>query len=257
MRGMDADTVQRLLDLNRQFYQTFALHFSATRQRLQPGVMRILDRLQPGEQTAVGGFRPAGAVLNLLELGCGNGKLAREIAARGFHGDYVGVDLTPHFLQTAGESLEGRSGFMFLQSDLSEPDWDHPLPHRAYDAILAFAVLHHLPGETIRRKVLERARALISPGGRFYLSAWQPLNSQRLRSRLQPWKAIGLAEGQVDPGDILIDWRQGGEGLRYVHVYSQSELERLAATAGYEVEETFYSDGEGGRLGIYQIWKVV
>jgi hypothetical protein len=35
-------TISLLLDLNRQFYQTFAIPFSATRHRLQPGVLRIL-----------------------------------------------------------------------------------------------------------------------------------------------------------------------------------------------------------------------
>ena len=44
---MNPTTLSRLLDLNRQFYQAFALPFSATRQRLQPGVLRILEEHQP------------------------------------------------------------------------------------------------------------------------------------------------------------------------------------------------------------------
>jgi hypothetical protein len=42
---MNPTTLSRLLDLNRQFYQTFALPFSATRQRLQPGVRHVLASL--------------------------------------------------------------------------------------------------------------------------------------------------------------------------------------------------------------------
>jgi hypothetical protein len=45
---VNANTVNRLIQLNDQFYQTFALQFSLTRQRLQPGVHKILnDGLSP------------------------------------------------------------------------------------------------------------------------------------------------------------------------------------------------------------------
>ena len=64
---MDSDTIQRLLALNYQFYQTFAAPFSATRQRLQPGVLRLLPAIP---ETA-----------RLLDLGCGNGELARQLHA--------------------------------------------------------------------------------------------------------------------------------------------------------------------------------
>jgi len=56
---VDSNTVNRLIELNRQFYQTFAGAFSATRQRIQPGVRRQIEQL------------PANA--RLLDLGCGNG----------------------------------------------------------------------------------------------------------------------------------------------------------------------------------------
>ena len=58
----------------------------------------------------------------------------------------------------------------------------------------------------------------------------------------------------MDPGDYLLDWRSGGQGLRYVHHFSREELGALAAAYGFEVVETFESDGEGGRLGLYGVW---
>ncbi len=59
----------------------------------------------------------------------------------------------------------------------------------------------------------------------------------------------------MDPGDYLLDWRRGGEGLRYVHHFSPEELAELAAETGFRVLETFWSDGEGGNLGLYQVWE--
>jgi hypothetical protein len=43
--------------------------------------------------------------------------------------------------------------------------------------------------------------------------------------------------------------------LRYVHHFSETELEQLAEAAGFEVIESFLSDGENNRLGLYQVWQ--
>ncbi|OGO26461.1 MAG: hypothetical protein A2136_05990 [Chloroflexi bacterium RBG_16_54_11] len=106
-------------------------------------------------------------------------------------------------------------------------------------------------------QVLSKVRSLLLQGGRFIHSEWQFLNSPRLKARVQPWEVIDLSESDVDPGDYLLDWRQGGQSLRYVHHFSQTELERLAGAAGFEVIESFLSDGKNGRLGLYQVWEFV
>jgi hypothetical protein len=61
----------------------------------------------------------------------------------------------------------------------------------------------------------------------------------------------------VDAGDYLLDWRSGGEGLRYVHHFDEAELQGLAERSGFQIDETFYSDGETGNLGLYEIWKSI
>jgi len=96
---------------------------------------------------------------------------------------------------------------------------------------------------------------MLCSSGRLALSVWQFLNSKRLRDRLQAWEQVGLTLEQVDAGDYLLDWREGGFGLRYVHYFTPEELASLAHECGYTVQKTFYSDGEGGALGLYQIWE--
>jgi hypothetical protein len=61
----------------------------------------------------------------------------------------------------------------------------------------------------------------------------------------------------VDDGDYLLDWRSGGEGLRYAHQFSAEELAGLAGQVQMKVEAEFLSDGENGRLGLYQLWRGV
>ncbi len=240
---VDDKTAACLIDLNRRFYQTFALQFSATRQRLQPGVIRVVEQISSQE--------------NILDLGCGNGELGKELLRRGHKGYYVGLDSTAEFLKIAQENLPQTTSITFLQRDLSNPNWDDDLPLPEFDLILAFAVLHHIPGTFLRKQLLKKINALLSQNGRFIHSEWQFLNSARLRDRIQPWDRIGLDSNQVDAGDHLIDWRRGGQGLRYVHSFNSNELASLAKDSGFDILETFTSDGKGGNLGLYQIWKRV
>ncbi len=236
---MEPEIQARLTAINHQFYQSFAEPFSATRGRLQPGVLKVLESL------------PLEA--RLLDLGCGNGNLARALQRRGHQGLYVGLDFSAALLEETGQILGAR--FTFLEADLTAPGWDAALPEGSFDAVLAFAVLHHLPGASLRQAVLERVRARLAPGGRLIHSSWQFLNSDRLRARIQPWARAGLTGEEVDPGDYLLDWRRGGSGLRYVHHFNPDELAELAAETGFRVLESFLSDGEGGNLGLYQVWE--
>jgi hypothetical protein len=109
----------------------------------------------------------------------------------------------------------------------------------------------------LRRQLLRQVHARLAAGGSFIHSEWQFLNSERLRARIQPWREVGLNPSDVDPDDYLLDWRQDGYGLRYVHHFSLKELEELAEETGFMIQETFCSDGEGGNLGLYQVWEPI
>jgi SAM-dependent methyltransferase len=242
---MEPAVAEQLLALNHQFYQTFAGQFSATRQRLQPGVQRILASLPP--------------TVDLLDLGCGNGALARALAARGHTGRYLGLDFSPSLL-SFGQAAALPANFQFQAADLGAPHWAQALPAVAGQPpacpyVLCFATLHHLPGQAQRARLLDQVHALLAPGGRLIHSNWQFLHSPRLSARLQPWEAVGLTAAAVEPGDYLLDWRSGGRGLRYVHHFSVAELAELAAATGFRVVESFLSDGASGDLGLYQTWE--
>lgn len=246
---MDSAIASQLIELNRQFYQTFGADFSATRGRIQPGVRRILDRLTGDE--------------SILDLGCGNGNFERELARRGHRAPVLGLDFSLPLLEAADSDSWGFP-VVFARADLTG-EWgavviekmitNHPsLISNRFSLITSFATLHHIPNADLRLNFCRQAAAWLQPGGRFILSNWQFLNSERLRVRIQPWSVIGLSDTEVDPGDYLLDWRSGGQGLRYVHHFDEAELAGLAEASGLRVAETFYSDGQGGKLGLYQVW---
>lgn len=236
---MQPEIAGQLLKLNHQFYQTFAEHFSATRQRLQPGVIEAVKTIPHGS--------------SLLDLGCGNGLLAAHLAKSGHTGPYIGIDSAENLIEIARAQQVPNA--RFLTGNLAAPDWDTPLAGERFDYILCFATLHHLPGKALRAHFLHKVRQLLSPDGRFIFSNWQFLNSERLKERIVPWAEIGLTEAQVDENDYLMDWRRGGQGLRYVHHYTNKELHTLADETGFQVAGIYTSDGENGNLGLYHIWQ--
>jgi len=239
--------VEQLLALNHQFYQTFALQFSATRLHLQPGVQYLLAKF------------PSNA--NILDLGCGNGELAVTLENSNFKGQYIGCDISANLLNIAKSRVQTEYQYQFLLVDLAAPGWEALLPELSYNLILCFAVLHHLPGMILRRQFLSTIHHLLINNSEkqsaFVFSVWQFLNSPRLRSRIIPWSSIGLNDDDVDIGDYLLDWRQGGQGFRYVHHFSEAELQTLANETGFSVRHSFYSDGQGGKLGLYQVWEAM
>lgn len=250
-------TTARLLDLNREFYQNFAGAFASTRRRIQPGVRRVLSTLDLEG--------------NWLDLGCGSGALALEWSAefrrRGcMRGSYLGLDFSAGLLAEAREGLPALPAGLeidFRQADLSDPGWVDTAAGRDFRGVLAFAVLHHLPGEELRVAILKAVRGLLPPGGLFIHSEWQFHNSPRLMERVLDWIVAGFNPEELEPGDTLLDWRHTlpgqpeERGLRYVHLFDRPELDQLAGLSGFEIVETFESDGEGGRLGLYQVWQAI
>lgn len=242
---MDSAVAQTLVELNRRFYADFGEAFSATRQRIQPGVRKIISRLAGNER--------------ILDLGCGNGELARALARDGFHGEYLGLDFSLPLLREAQTQPVGFPVY-FCAVNLTSPDWSLNADYCAlntgyWNLVTCFATLHHIPSRELRLNILRQVHRLLSSNGRFTHSNWQFLNSERLRRRIQPWETVGLSAAEVDEGDYLLDWRAGGSGLRYAHHFSGEELSQLAAEAGFSVEESFLSDGENGQLGLYQTWR--
>jgi tRNA (uracil-5-)-methyltransferase TRM9 len=252
-KGVKSNIVQQLLDLNRRFYTEHGSDFSATRARLQTGVLRVLESLH-GEES-------------ILDLGCGNGELARTLSRRSHHGLYLGLDFSPPLLNEA-EREAFAFPVQFIQADLVSSDWqsttheeiasgEESLRNDIYNIVFAFAVLHHIPSVELRLQIIKKIHELLKPNGIFIHSNWQFLNSPRLKARIQPWENIGLKETDVDANDYLLDWKRGGNGLRYVHHFDELELSELAKASRFEIIETFYSDGENKRLSLYQIWKAI
>src|SRR5258708_7257884 len=137
-------------DLGEWFHDTFSFRgkFRELRQRTAN-----LARLQPGEQ--------------VLDVGCGTGTLAMEVARRiGRAGRVVGVDPGTEQIARARAKAARRNIPVEFQVGVIE---QLPFPNQTFDVVFSTLMVHHLPKSLKRQGLAEIARVL-KPGGRLIIA---------------------------------------------------------------------------------------
>ena len=238
MHMMDDALALRLIALNRTFYQQAGEGFDRTRQSAWPGWWRLLPHL------------PAKRPLRVLDVGCGNGRLARFLSREGVAVQYAGVDFSPKLLDAASSALGALPG---IEWSLVEADFmtdAERLPEGSFDLVALFGVLHHTPGAA-RRAALVRALATrVAPAGVLAFSAWRFDEQPRFREHILPTPP----DMALEAGDALLDWRaEGVHAVRYCHAVSDAELDALAEAALLTPVDAYRADGHPGNLNAYRI----
>lgn len=229
---MDAETVNKLLDLNRAFYSEFSADFSDSRS---------------SERLNIEPFRSYLANdIRLLDAGCGNGRLADTLERAGYWLDYVGIDGSAELVALAEKQRAGlhKVHASFRVVDLTAPQWSKTLASAPFDVVVSLAVLHHIPSFELRGQVLRQFHDLLKLNGILVTSNWQFTRSERLRKKIIGWEKLEIEDWRLETGDYLLDWKRGGVGYRYVHLMDEPEMERLATDSGFRVVRQFYADAD-------------
>jgi len=236
---VDAETVNQLIALNREFYSRFSADFSDTRS---------------SERFNIEPFRKyLASDMRLLDAGCGNGRLAGTLERASFSLDYVGVDGSAELISLAQKKNATLRNVraQFRVVDLTTPRWNETLRDALpFDVIASLAVLHHIPSFELRANVLREIRVLLKPRGIFVMSNWRFLNNERLRKKIVDWRELMIDNRRLEPGDYLLDWKRGGTGYRYAHLVDENEVNKLANASGLQVVEQFHADNA---LNLYSI----
>lgn len=228
---MKPETAVQLLQLNQTFYQTFAGSFAQSRHEPQPGFARLLPYL-PGNG-------------RLLDVGCGNGRFGAFTA--GHWQEYVGVDFSGGLLELA----QAVPGGTFHQRNLGQAGCLDGLGQ--FESVACLAVLQHIPGFANRLRLLQEMKARLAVNGRLLLSTWQFAQNGRQARKITDWAQAGINPADLEPGDHLLTWQRGGEGLRYVCLIDEAATATLAQAAGLTILDQFHSDGKEGTLSLYTI----
>jgi SAM-dependent methyltransferase len=178
----------------------------------------------------------------VLDVGCGYGRHAMELAARGFH--VVGLDLSTPLLVRGGEEAQRRGlQINFVRGDMRELDFE-----AQFDAAYClFSTFGYFDDETNKKTIANIARAL-KPGGRVMIEI---LNRDYLITDLPTrvwWEGDGCvvleevelnyfsSRIQVNRSVVFDDGRQLEQEIS-VRAYSLHEVGKLMHAAGFRVLE--------------------
>jgi ubiquinone/menaquinone biosynthesis C-methylase UbiE len=150
----------------------------------------------------------------LVDLGCGTGRLLREIKTNFPRMKVTGLDLSPFYLAKARELLSDWSGTQLIAASATSV----PMADQSVDAALCCFLFHELPDKPRSETVREMAR-ILKPGGMAIM-----IDSIQL--------------GDEPAYDALIDYFPHAFHEPYYRHYAATDLGKLFTTAGLVLEES-------------------
>jgi ubiquinone/menaquinone biosynthesis C-methylase UbiE len=159
--------------------------------------------------------RPGGIV---LDLGCGPGREAFELAERGVR--VVGLDIASSLL---GRAHREHPVVGYVRGDMRQL----PFESESFDGVWAAASLHHLRPEEVRMSLAEVSRVL-RPNGAFY-------------SSVESGETAGTTPPL--PGDQV-------QSDRYYAFYSPGDWRQHVAAGGLVVESLNHAESDPTHLNV-------
>ena len=148
---------------------------------------------------------------NALEIGCGTGAFARQLAQRCRR--VIGIDLSAEMIRVARSRSSRIENLQFELVDAMS--WKFPQSH--FDFICSIATLHHLE----QRELLPKIKAALRPGGVFVLL--DLVASSGLTERMLDVIGLGVSSGLrlihngrlQPPPEVRKAWEQHGKHDHY------------------------------------------
>jgi len=239
---MDDETALALNRLNVEFYRTHAEAFSARRERPWSGWARLLGSVPD---------RP----LRVLDVGCGNARFGRFLAAHRRLSVYAGVDASEPLLAIARSDPPSAARVEWVAVDFVASPPDRALPRQRYDLIALFGVLHGVPGEAQRRRLLAACADRLDPDGLLVFTCWGFTADPRIAGRIEALAERGPAidTRAFEPGDHLVPWGDEGGAFRYGRDIGPAERRRLLGGLGLALVREFSEDGPERTLNHYSV----
>lgn len=165
----------------------------------------------------------------VLDLGCGSGRITRALAREGL--SMTGADISSRMLEVAAREPGGDQVAWIRQN--AERPFPLPLDGERFDAVISSSVLEYL---TDPRPALDEIARLLKPGGWTLFTVPDPRHPKRRRERLQR-SILGLA-----PLSWLAQRTPARDYFRYLELsVSRPPVDRwiaLAEEAGLLASET-------------------
>jgi len=193
-------------------YNRIAGHFAQTRFEAWPefgSLKTLIQNREDAEHT------------ELLDIGCGNGRLAAAIPV--VH--YTGLDLSSQLLKIAKKQYPQHH---FIQSSMLQL----PFPNQSFDIVACVAALQHIPSAAYRLQALQEMQRVLKPGGTVFMMNWNLAEQNNYQRYI-----VAIDQG-YDADDYLIPWKndQGEiQAQRYYHGFRIAELAELCKNTELQI----------------------
>lgn len=223
-----------------EVYNKIAPHFSSTRYKPWPQVVKFLDSLPDGSFVA--------------DVGCGNGKylICEEVSKKHI---MVGTDIAENLLKICKQ----RGCEVFTADSLMLP-----IKSNTFDHVISIAVLHHFSNDNQRKRAISELVRITKPGGKILITVWAFEQNKKFPKQdlFVPWNLQdnfhqkNVEEGIEDEGSIMQTKPAPEEAVekyhdeekhavvykRYYHLFVEGELQKLLkGSAEVDVLDSFYN----------------
>ncbi|MEA3355092.1 MAG: class I SAM-dependent methyltransferase [Patescibacteria group bacterium] len=230
---MDKKTIKILNQLNIDFYKKTQEYFNTSRQFNWSGWKKLLVYLQ-------------GPSLQVLDVGCGNGRFGEFLVNNHKKIDYTGIDNNQYLLDVAREKLP--------KAKLIKQDILKPIKLKCkFDLIVLFGVLHHVPGKETRLQLIKDLSKLLNRDGLLVFTNWHFNKFKRFNSYVVPFSKVGLKKEAIEDGDYILDWKKGVKAFRYCHLMSKDELEWIKKKLKMKLVDEYIADAKSGQGNKYVV----
>jgi len=247
---MELSLINKLNQLDQDFYQQITTSFDQTRQYSWQGWTRLLPNLEPMRQP-----------ISVLDLGCGNARFANFLDENDIQFSYHGVDSSQSLLDKASHNLKQQHlEHKLNQLDIVQALLDGSLStilDKKYDLIVAFGLFHHLPSFKLRKKFIEDIGGMLADKQSLaVVTAWQFAADKRFEEKFIDPSKINLSADQLEENDFILGWQNHPNAFRYCHFVDESEIKKITAELKkITLLESFFSDGKSEKLNKYLIFK--
>jgi len=250
---MKVNTILKLNQINKNFYQDNSQVFDQTRQFFWSGWQKLLPLLKKQ-------FR--NKKIKVLDLGCGNGRFGLWLKNKVFDFNYWGIDQNEVLLNLAKQRLtkEGVSGQFILLDLVDKLVQKKSLFEftQQFDLIVLFGFWHHCPAQELRINLLFSLKKYLAKDGLLVISFWQFANDIKLINREQKnIIQLGLNDDALEKNDYLLTWERGKKSYRYGHFSNLEEITLLAIKTQLQIGNFFYDDGKNQHMNLYCVFSLI
>jgi ubiquinone/menaquinone biosynthesis C-methylase UbiE len=216
---MDKKTVNKILSETETGYDLVSEKFSQTRKHFWRGLEGISGYAKEGD--------------NVLDFGCGNGRLLEIFAGKNI--GYFGLDVSQKLLDLAKNRYFGESA-SFLKIDPRQATL--PFSDNFFNATYSIAVFHHFPKEHAGKIARELYR-VTAPDGHIIITVWNLWQKKYFMNIIKNWllKIVGRSELGWNDCQISFQDNQGKIFWRYHHAFTPRELKSIFKDAGFTLEK--------------------